>query len=178
MNQKKLLIILIFSFFLSGCTKKSDNTANSVPAGNGDTTTSQVKEDESFTGSLYDAIKLGTGMKCTYTLDGKEYEGYVKGKNYRGKVVSQGQVTEVIMSDNCMWTWGGGLEQGIKTCYDPEEADEMIWQGQEEETSVNTGDVSYRCTPSVISDDLFNPPADQNFMDVQEMMQNLPNMNQ
>ena len=58
-------------------------------------------------------------MKCTYKVEGNEYESFIKGENYRGKIkTAEGKTGEVIMKNNCMWTWTVEEAQGIKTCFE------------------------------------------------------------
>lgn len=126
-----------------------------------------------FTGTLKDALKLGVAMKCTYQYEGNEYEGYVKGENYRGKVTTaEGKTGEVIVKDDCIWSWSEGESQGIKTCTKDSEVegeDGSIWD--QPDNSVDTS-INYRCQPTAISDSTFTPPSDIDFMDINAMMQN------
>lgn len=129
-------------------------------------------QEESFTGSLVDAVRRGVGMKCTYSVDGAEYEGFVKGKNYRGTMNYQGKVSEVIMKDDCMWVWSDQDPQGMKICYESEEADASLWgEPTDTEVSGTAPNVQYKCVPAVISESEFNPPSDIQFLDFEQMMQ-------
>ena len=84
--------------------------------------------------------------KCTYQVDGNQYEGYIKGKNYRGKIESEGKIGEVIMQDNCMWTWNTGETQGMKMCYELDEADSTLWG----EVDENTEGISHGCVGRIL----------------------------
>lgn len=122
--------------------------------------------DQPFSGTLKAAIAMGVPMKCSYTVDGAEYEGYVKGEQYMGKVSANGKVGNVIIKDNCMWSWSDEEAQGIKTCFEPAEGEDSIWD------SSDTSDLSmnYTCRPAAIGDDKFSPPSNVNFMDLDAMM--------
>ena len=113
-------------------------------------------------------------MKCTYSIEGNEYVGYVKGKSWRGSMKSaDGKTSEVIMKDNCMWTWEEGVAQGMTTCFEPVEGEEDtdFWEGTE--SGGTSPDVNYSCMPAVITDSKFDPPTNVEFMDLNQMMQGL-----
>jgi len=115
--------------------------------------------------TLKAAIDLGVPLKCSYSVNGNEYEGYVKGKQWRGKIkTAEGQVGEVIMKDNCMWSWGNQEKQGMKTCFEETE-DGDVW---DQDTTVG---IEYNCMPAAVTDAEFTPPADIQFMDLDQMMQ-------
>jgi hypothetical protein len=139
-----------------------------------DKTPAGLNEGETFTGSLIDAVKLGVAMKCTYEVEGNEYEGYVKGTNYRGKMTTvEGKVMEVIVKDNCMWSWSEEENQGIKTCF--EETEMETEEGGIWEQSGASVDINYRCVPTAVTDAQFTPPANIEFMDIDSMMEDLRN---
>jgi len=128
--------------------------------------------NDNFSGSLLAATKLGVPMKCTYKVEGNEYVGYVKGENWRGSMKSaQGKTSEVIMKDNCMWTWEEGVPQGMTTCFEPVEGEEEtdLWEGAE--SAATSPDVNYSCIPTVITGSTFTPPVDVEFLDLDQMMQ-------
>jgi len=50
-------------------------------------------------------IDLGIPMKCSYKVGDMEYEGYVKGEQWRGHIqLPNGNQAEIIFKDNCMWS--------------------------------------------------------------------------
>ena len=139
-----------------------------------DVTPSDSSASDSFSGTLKDAVNLGIAMKCTYTVEGNEYESLIKGENYRGKIkTAEGKTGEVIMKNNCMWTWTEGEVQGMKTCFeesDPETTD--MWE--QPQGAVGT-DITYTCLPTTVTDAEFTPPSDIDFMDLDAMMEGLGN---
>lgn len=172
--RKALPIIIVFSLFLSGCTLTGNKNNQENPS---QEQSQESNQEQTFSGSFTEAVRKGIGLKCTYQIEEHTSEGYIKGKKYRGKIQSQGKVSQVIMKDNCMWVWDEGQDQGFKTCYEPEEADETLWgdSGDSESTEINTPQGQYKCKPAVIGEDKFTPPADIKFMDLQEMMQGYTN---
>ncbi|MFC1710306.1 hypothetical protein ACFL0F_01425 [Patescibacteria group bacterium] len=171
--MKKLLpIVLVIAVISVGAyilmNRSSSNTSMDV-------TPPDSSVSDSFTGSLMDAVKLGVAMKCTYTVEGNEYESYIKGKNYRGKIkTAEGKTGEVIIKDNCMWTWAEEEAQGIKTCFveEPESDTGSIW---EQPQGAIGPDMSYTCLPSTVTDAEFTPPSNIDFMDIDSMMEGFGN---
>ena len=82
-----------------------------------------------------------------------------------GREVEANLHGEVIIKDNCMWSWSEGESQGMKTCFDAAEQD--IW---DEPQGASASDVEYHCVPTVITDAKFIPPTNIEFMDLDEMM--------
>jgi len=135
--------------------------------------TSSLKS-KAFSGTLKAAVQLGVPMKCKYQVNGMEYEGHVKGKKWRGKMkYPDGRQGEVIMKDNCMWSWSDNDKQGITMCFEPTEDDQDMWDQPEGATAP---DIDYNCSPTVITDAMFTPPSDINFSDLEGLMN--PNMPQ
>jgi hypothetical protein len=133
-------------------------------------TASPAEEEGSFSGTLKQAVARGVGMRCSYTVDGHEYEGFVKGENYRGKVKNaEGQVGGVIIKDNCMWSWVEGESEGMKVCYEDTEGEDVdIWEQPQDTTG---SDLVYHCAPAVVADSQFNPPTNVTFLDLNSLME-------
>lgn len=124
------------------------------------------KKSELFSGSLKAAIELGIPMKCEYQVAEGKAEGYIKGQQWRGKMeFADGRKAEIIIKDNCMWSWVDTEDQGMKMCFD--EAEQDIWDESQEGSA---SDVEYFCVPAVVTDAKFIPPADIQFMTLDEMM--------
>jgi FlaG/FlaF family flagellin (archaellin) len=123
-----------------------------------------------FVGKIKDAVALGTPMKCTYTQGNTSGTSYIQGKKMYGEITAQGKQSFVIIKDNCLWSWSQGEVQGFKTCFEEdfwETGGEATGEGQ---ASIPT-DTEYRCAPAVFADSKFDPPANVNFMTMEEMMQ-------
>lgn len=121
------------------------------------------EEGDSFTGKLKAAIALGVPMKCSYEQGDYTGTSYIKGRKVYGEIKHEDKESYVIMVDKCMWNWTKGESQGVKMCFE-----EDAWEG-DEEGSV-PAETEYRCAPAVIPNSKFDPPADVNFMDMDEMM--------
>jgi len=149
---KKISLALIAAIVLAGCSLLQ-KAGVSVPG-----------TSKSYTvDSLKAVIDLGIPLKCSYEISGNEYEGYVKGKQWRGKMkTAQGQIAEIIFKDNCMWSWEEGKNMGAKMCFEEDFFEQpQPTPGQ----ATMTMDVEYRCSAAVVNDSFFTPPANVNFMD-------------
>ena len=156
MKKLYLTILIVAALVLGGCNlfKKSTTSEGEVSL------PQESKKNYTFE-TLKAAIKLGIPLKCSYEVGEVEYEGYVKGKQWRGKMkISGGKVGEVILGkDNCMYSWEEGGTTGMKMCFE-----EDIWENEEYEQT--TSDIEYRCMPTVVTDAKFTPPSNINFMDL------------
>lgn len=178
-NLPLIIVTVIIVLGVGGYLLMSRGSGNSQEIEPSTETSQEKTAVEKFTGSLKEAVAMGVGMKCSYRVEGNEYEGYVKGQNYRGKMKSaDGKVGEVIMKDNCMWSWSEEEGRGIKTCF--EEVDAEVAEGEEAEASLwdqqgSSSDITYTCVPHTVSDSQFTPPSNIQFMDLDSMMQNFGN---
>lgn len=165
-----IVVVLIFAFIIFSKRQNSGQTGQNNPV---QKTAEKITEktEEVFTGSLKMAVEKGIPMKCTYKQEDQEFEGYVKGKMWHGKMTSKdNQVAEVIIKDNCVWSWNptDKEKQGVKICFQSDQTNEQksdIWA----EDKVATPDVQYTCLPAVIDDSQFEPPTDINFTDLNQL---------
>jgi len=161
-NLKKLLPVLIILvvagagwYFLKG-NKAGENGAISLP---GIAKTYNAK-------GIKAVIDLGIPMKCSYKVGDMEYEGYVKGKQWRGHMkLPNGNQGEIIFKDNCMWSWDVN-KQGSKMCFQLEEGEDL-WDQPQQDTTM---DLDYKCRPAAITDAKFTVPSDVTFMDLDQTM--------
>ena len=139
----------------------------------GETRQGETKESGNFAGQLKDMVMRNVPLKCTFAdVEGNSGVGYVKSKKYYGEVTGDGKTSYVIMVDNCMWSWSLEEKQGVKMCFDVEEGEDLWkdWEGTDEGAKMNTPQGNYNCRPATVSDSLFNPPQDIEFMDMDELM--------
>ena len=89
-------------------------------------------------------------------------------------MVTPAGVANVIMKDNCMWTWQEGTNQGMTTCFEPTQGDDSIWDNPD----ISSPDIEYTCFPAVVNDDMFSPPDSVSFTDLDSLMngQTIPQM--
>jgi len=130
------------------------------------------QEGEAFVGKIKDVVARGVPVKCTYTQGDFTGTSFVKGKKMYGEVASEGKTGYVIIKDNCMWSWNTGENQGVKMCFEEDFWEMSEEYAQEGEATVPT-EAEYRCAPAIFTDSKFNPPANVNFMDMEEMMRGM-----
>lgn len=162
---KKILIFSLSALVLTGCTKSSDQ--NTVPEAG--TQKSEPNQEEKYEGKdLKSLISLGKALKCSYEVAGNSYEGYVKGKQWRGEFKNaEGKKGEIIITkEGCIYNWDPETKKGIKMCLDPEE----VWDDESAQIGIQD---NYICRPAVISDAKFDPPSDVNFIDPFSQIPNL-----
>lgn len=129
-----------------------------------------ASKDSPFTGGLAAAAALGVPMKCEYSAEGATYTGIIKGKSYKGEAkMPDGTVGNVLVLDNCMYSWSNEEKEGIKSCFEEEE--NTFWQDTDStdtttQTSEASFDYEYKCFPTVVSGSEFDVPKDVNFMDL------------
>lgn len=120
------------------------------------------KTAETFSGTLKLAVEKGIPLKCTYKVNDQNFgTGYIKGKKYLGEGTINGQQGHVLLVDNCMWSWTEGKTQGAKMCFEPTNG-KSIWDQQ------GAGDIQYTCSPAVITDAMFVPPTNIQFMEINQ----------
>jgi len=127
---------------------------------------------ENYSGTLKKMVDLGIPLKCTFSQNGgSSGTTWVKGEKFYTEMKTENRSGKIIFKNDCMWNWSEGEKNGIKMCFDPEEADEMF-SGQAEAGQTNLPtDVDFNCKPAVFTDAKFNPPSSIEFMDMDEMMQ-------
>ena len=151
--MKKISLLIGMGMLLTAC----------MGGGNGGTTA----EEQPFSGTLEAAMKLGVPMKCSYTINEVDYEGFVQGNKYVGKVEKDGQVQNIIRADNYMYTWTEGKTQGMKMSFEMDTDTQE--EGEYDAGQVGMPTTNYNCVPTVVTADKFSPPANVNFLDFDEM---------
>jgi len=163
--------MIFLAVFLTGCfpTKKGEVNENGEKQGG---------EEEVYTGNMAKIMGLGIPLKCEWKKDDSYYgTSWIKGKKSFGEVYANGKTNSVIFVDNCMWSWQGDNPQGFKMCFSPEEV-EVEEPVEEDESMDQVGvdqmrppeDIDFSCRPAVFGDDKFEPPAEVNFLGMDEMM--------
>jgi hypothetical protein len=152
-----LALVLVVGFLV---LKKP--TKPTVPA---QISTEAPAEGETFVGKLKEAVMRGVPMKCTWKQGEYSGEGYIKGKQYFGEMRTPQAEGFVIMKNDCIWSWNKGETQGLKLCFEPTEEEEDFWEVENAPTG------QYTCVPAAVTDSKFDPPANVNFLSMEEMMQ-------
>lgn len=142
-------------------------------SGGGSTTLNILKKDSAFSGTLKAALELGIPLKCSSKVEGEigqgTAEGIVQGKQYAGKMMIKGVTQNVLMKDNCMWSWKEGTTQGIKTCFQSAEDNantSAIPTGNPASDQMNT---NVSCLPTTIGPGTFSVPGNIKFLDIDSL---------
>jgi len=131
-----------------------------------------VETEEGFTGKLKDALSLGKSMRCTWQQSEQNYGvTHIKDNKIYVEMNAEGKKTHLVVVDGCNYSWEEGQAQGVKFCVEPEEAEEEI--EAPEAFSWEVPGMNYSCEPTVISDSMFTPPADVQFVDPFEAMKEM-----
>lgn len=160
--MKKMIVLLLALsiLILAACSKPETGTTG------GDKALSSG--DESFAGSLADAMKLGKSFKCITTSNEGTSEVYVKGN----KVRTESTVSPIIaiMDENkCMWMWEKGQNQGTKLCAPEGQGKQEQITTPQAQGQVRT-DIIIDCKATSVIDSMFAPPSNVQFTDLQEAL--------
>jgi hypothetical protein len=188
MKKTFILGLIVVAILLTGCWPPQKE---GQPVGEGTSTQKSAEskqsggqgeaEEESYSGSLTKMMGMGVPLKCSWKQDESYYgESWVKGKKSYGEITQEGKTAKVIFKDDCMWSWEEGNPQGFKMCVEPTEVEAPPGGGEGEvDLSKMQGgqptDIDYQCKPALIGEDKFEPPAEVNFMSMEEMMQGINN---
>lgn len=184
--KAKYLMLFVSVFTLSGCglfgseqaMKAQDKASDATDKVNelSKETTKKLEEVEGemggkpFSGTMKAAMELGVPMKCSWNYDNNSGESIVRGNNVYTKVAVDGNSSEIITKDKCMWAWSDQMKgQGVKMCSEEDMTDNDTY----EDYGGAPADMNYKCVPTVVTAATFTPPADVNFIDMSEMMNNV-----
>ncbi len=181
-----LILVLIFvAFFVYKPKSEVPSTKSTSP---GMTVGEGVVEK--FSGSLMDLFNSGKAMKCTSTF--KTDDGTMSTLAYVSKektyaetmyksTAGEEMANYAIFDGDWMYSWDDTkkgtkmqiskleeLGDDTEVTYDEEEMDETDFS--EVDKSVEM-DADYSCEPWSVDNSKFSPPADVEFMDFEEMMQ-------
>ncbi len=137
------------------------------------TTTEESSSDGGFVGSIADALKVGTAMKCTWSYQGDSATFYLKGNKYYGEITTQETGTfKYIYRDDCTYYWQEGQSQGTKLCVTLAEGEEYDTSDLEAaDSSAQALGYEYSCNPEVVTDSRFTLPTGVEFLDLSQYMQ-------
>lgn len=170
-----ILALISVSILLTGCTPKNKEDGNS--------TTNETNQEESLKGSLFDLVKLGKNVKCTFSIkdEGGESSGttYVSGGKARSDFTAATTTGEKyeshsITDNDWIYTWTSVSEQGMKMKLSelPKSEDTDKISAAKSFESINEN-MDYKCSPWLPDGNKFNAPTNIEFIDYTEMMKNL-----
>lgn len=172
--MKKTILLLGTTLLISGCGLFG--TAPQQDVSQAEQT--DVSED-TIIGSIREMVGLGSSFECTAIQDGVEQVSYVKNDMFRAETKLEGHDGTTIMRDNCIWSWVINEAQGIVMCYEPgdleiedEHEDPSFWDANHDAIP---DDVEFTCKRTSVSDDLFEPPSDVEFVNMKDAMEEMLN---
>lgn len=195
MKNKKLilivlsvLILLLLVFVVWKLTNKK-TTQDELPSQQQSQNSQKPDEEDtnsSVSGNVFDLIKLGKTIKCTYSMDGQGVLisgiSYISGKNMRGDFENTDQTGNKILSHmisdgEWVYTWTSASPQGFKMNISDAESKTSTpsvsnpTNGQNLDAFKNN--VDFKCNPWVEDTSLFQVPSDIKFTDFSESLKNI-----
>jgi hypothetical protein len=180
---KKILLIIIPLAIIAGATTlwytnegRSINPLQRITQDKEEEKTDKSTENQ--IGTLRELIGKQISLKCTWSTE-DEVSGttWIKeGKTFTEVSTPEAEIYS-ITKDNCVWSWGNSQNQGMKMCYESE--DELYTEdSEEEETELPDRekllepptDVEYNCEKLNIEDSKFDPPAEVEFISLEELI--------
>jgi hypothetical protein len=191
-NRKPLIaiavgLLLLVSLYLI-FRPKPNNTQPST-AQNSD---SQMENNEitNITGNIFDVLKAGNSVKCTYTTGDTNYtsEGttYVAGSKFRADMKTSmednTQIESHMISDGeWAYSWSNAMPQGFKMkISDLNKQVEQTNPEVQRDANLNTAlrdfesKIDYKCIKWDVDNSMFNVPTDVQFSDFSQMMNGNP----
>lgn len=181
-------LIVISSFFLSGCQLAKNTTVNNLPT---PTPTPEIKTTTAAT-SLKDLLAGGKAEKCTWVAEdnGNKSSGtlYISGKKFKQEVNITDSETQTVsqfysLSDGAfLYTWGSAMgTQGFKISLEEMEtvaqsASVTDVPSQTQTTVDLNKQYQYQCQPWTANETDFSLPTGVAFTDMSEQMKQLEDL--
>lgn len=182
-----ILFLLIFAVWYLTNKKTTQGTplSQNQPAQNAQKP-SEETNSSSVSGNVFDLIKLGKTLKCTYSTDtqGTSMSGtsYIAGKNMRGDFESTdptgNKIQSHMISDGTWaYTWTSASPQGFKMNISDAESKTSTPSASGSTNGQNLdafkNNVDFNCNPWIEDASLFQVPSDIKFTDFSESLKNI-----
>lgn len=174
---KYLSLLIIASLFLSACGKEKVNEGMDINKENNQTEVNEKK-------SLKELLSLGTAQKCTFEMNNEEGltkgEILIKGDKFKQSTeitTNEGVMKVYSISDGeYFYSWNDAIKgNGSKMKIDKET--QPTSEGEVKQEKIDWEEkLDYKCNPATLTDADLALPADIEFVDLSEMMNNLQNM--
>ena len=181
-----LAIVLVVTFVFNPLSKIKD--LKNKPTSNEESVMMKNSDETSFSGNLLDLFSLGKDLTCTFeaNTEGGNIKGtvYVSGNKVRSDyMVEMPQMPEsniegsTISDGDYVYTWTSMQEKGVKVAV-PEETDEVTsdepfsFESSEMDANLNQ-EFDYSCKPWVLNSNVFELPADKEFIDLNSSLMEL-----
>lgn len=184
MNKRALFILAITPLLLTACTKKEaakDKSNEQATQMEQEKTT-----NNSMTGTLGSLLGLGKNLQCTFAYRDEttfsQGTVYVAGERMRGNFNTTIDETEygshMISTNQKVYVWNDEQTQGI--VMDAANPDEVDLPDVDIGTDTNTSndvdfnkDYDYQCDTWIPDNKMFEIPAEIEFINIQEKMENI-----
>jgi outer membrane lipoprotein-sorting protein len=180
-----VIILMLLVFAVWKLTNKGSVQNTQPSQGQQSQTTQKPNEQDtvsSVSGNVFDLIKLGKTLKCTYSMDsqGVTVSGisYISGKNMRGDFESMdpsgNKIQSHMISDGeWVYTWTSATPQGFKMkLSDAESETTPAPNATTQNQDFFKNNVDYKCGPWIEDPSLFRLPSDITFTDFSEFTKN------
>ena len=180
-----LLLIFVVWKFMSKPPAQNGSSSQNLPAQNAQKPNEETNTS-SVSGSVFDLIKLGKTLKCTYSTDtqGASISGtsYIAGKNMRGDFESTdptgNKIQSHMISDGTwVYTWTSASPQGFKMNISDAESKASTPSASGSTNGQNLdafkNNVDFKCNPWVEDASLFQVPSDIKFTDFSESLKKI-----
>lgn len=168
-----IALLLTVSVLFTGCVKKSAE---------------EKVEEEIFSGSLFDLVKVGKTAKCTFSTsdengssEGTIYVSEKKARNDFSGKTAEGDSFEshMITDDEYIYMWTSISEQGTKMKLSDVETQQQNISSSEDMKEAYQGykdlqnNIDFKCMPWIPDGSKFDPPSDIEFIDITRMMEQI-----
>ncbi len=193
--MKYALLVLALSALVLGCigsgeeqsttgTLGSQASGANEPGGQQDdvgvqepSSTPSAGGASSILGDISSAVSSGLPYECVYTYQGTEVTTQVKGQKFRSSVNVPEGLMNSISDGVWIYSWVEGSGKGTKF-----RIADMKTDASETQNTMSPQDMAeyasrVQCTPALVGDGVFSPPASIEFQDFGDIMKNLPGKN-
>lgn len=194
--MKKTIIIPLVALilFVSGCmsgteettttqkvatTQKTPTTAKVTPKTEATPTTQKAGGLTEKITDIAEAMTSGLSYRCTYTYQNIQTDSWIRGEKFMSESEVEGEKSYALSDGKWMYTWGGGQPQGIKmNIAEVKKLGEAQAPGQQptDPVEIAKSAANVECMPEAVPDSKFVPPKDVEFLDMTELLANLPKM--
>ncbi|MBN1162607.1 hypothetical protein JXA34_02575 [Patescibacteria group bacterium] len=191
-----LIILLILPLFVTACKKNqtTQEVEDTTPKASDTTETTSGK----IKGSILDLLSVGKNYKCTYskTDENFSFEGvsYIAGDKVRSDtkmtLIAENEdedneemefESHSLVKNKVAYTWGSMMEKGVKIDLNEieDKTDQELPDTPNGEAVKNMREeFEYDCNPWVVDNSKFDVPTDVEFVDMNEMLDTMTEVNE
>lgn len=158
-------------------TNKKDESSNSSQSAANTTTKPSVQESNT---TISELLKLGEDRRCTFTGSdaGTEFNGTGYFSNNRmqsdftTKTATETRSGSMIVTKDTQYFWDAASKKGVKTAV---QASSQPTQQTSSQSGIDQNkNYTFKCEKWSVDESKFTPPADVQFQDLTQLLQNIP----